>query len=65
MKKSELVYKIKSLLDNLEGVCSNSIKATTIVSEIEKVGMTPPETTKVRKFNNTFEIIEQVREWEE
>jgi hypothetical protein len=71
MKRKEPLNKIKSLLINLEGVCTPSLKADLILTELEKLGMLPPHTKVLKKriveISGEFvpmELIENVNEWE-
>lgn len=73
MKRREIITSIHSILQNLEGVCSNGTKAAAILAEIETLGMLPAKTTKLKKYtikdidgpDEMYEKIEDVYEWEE
>lgn len=38
MSKEAVVNRIKKCLDNLDGVCSNKLKAVAVLDELEKLG---------------------------
>ena len=72
MTKKEAVYKIKSILDNLSGVCTNKLKAEAVLNELERVGFQPPAVKKLKKYTVTasgeqglFETVETLNEWED
>jgi hypothetical protein len=64
VRKKEVIYKIKSILDNLDNVCTNQLRAEVILAELDRVGMLPPSVPKVVKHHKNLELIENVHEWE-
>lgn len=46
MKRSEALLKIKDVLDSLDEVCTNKLKADVILTQLEGAGMSPPVITK-------------------
>lgn len=67
MERKDVVLKIKNILDNLEGVCSTKLQGEAILNELERVGMLPPSTKKLKKYETDgrlMEIVEIVNEWE-
>ena len=72
MKKKEAIYKIKNILDNLDGVCTSKLKAEAVLNELERAGVLPPAVQKLKKYETShegeiglFEVVETVNEWEE
>lgn len=68
LKKTEAIYKVKSILDNLNGICTTNLQAEAIINELERVGMKPPQVQKLKKYKDDFrmlELIENVNEWED
>lgn len=73
MKRSQVVNKIKSILDNLNSVqMSNKLKSDIILTELENLGIIlPPEHTLLRKYTSGegatiqyHEYYETLTEWE-
>lgn len=65
MKKNEALNKITDVLDNLSGVCTNRLKAESVLFELQKLGMLPPLVTKLKKYSVNHEEVVDVNEWEE
>lgn len=68
MTKPEAIYKIKNILNNLENVCTNKLKAEAILNELERSGMQPPAVQKLKKYEDggrLMESVETVNEWED
>lgn len=66
MKRSEALYKIRTILDNLENICTNHLRSQAILNELERSGMLPPKAVKLKKYKETMmELIENVNEWED
>lgn len=64
MKKSQMLSRIESVLNNLKQVgMTNKLKSSLILEEILSLGMLPP--TTVRSFKSLAkETHEKVNEWE-
>jgi hypothetical protein len=66
MTKKEAIFKIKNVLDNLDNVCTNKLKAEAVLNELTKIGMVPPKITKLKKDTENFlEYFDHVNEWED
>lgn len=64
MKRQTMVLTIKNMLDHLEDIYSNELKAEYLLYELEKLGIRPPVTVKIIKSLVEEKVI-TIESWEE
>lgn len=64
MKRQTMVLTIKNMLDHLEDIYSNELKAEYLLYELEKLGIRPPVTVQITK-SLVEEKIVNIESWEE
>lgn len=66
MNRNVVINKMKSIIDNLEGICTSKLIAELLLAEVEHLGMLPPPITKVKKYplsENREEVV-TLNEWD-